>query len=107
MAARAVAGSLLVKTAVFGGDPNWGRIIAALGYAGVEFDPGKVDIFLGPLQVARRGEAVPFSESEASAVLQQKEIAVRVELGAGPCSLTAWGSDLSHEYISINSNYRS
>ncbi|NLA05919.1 MAG: bifunctional glutamate N-acetyltransferase/amino-acid acetyltransferase ArgJ [Firmicutes bacterium] len=105
--ARAVLNSPLVKTAFYGEDANWGRIIAALGYAGVEFDPGKVDIFLGPLQVARQGEAVPFSESEASAVLQQKEIAVRVELGAGPCSLTAWGSDLSHEYISINSNYRS
>ena len=105
--ARAVLNSPLVKTAFYGEDANWGRIIAALGYAGVEFDPGKVDIFLGPLQVARQGEAVPFSESEASAILRQKEIAVRVELGAGPCSLTTWGSDLSHEYVSINSNYRS
>ena len=105
--ARSVLNSPLVKTAFYGEDANWGRIIAALGYAGVDFDPGKVDIFLGPLQVARQGEAVPFDESEAKAILRQKEVPVRVELGAGDCSLSTWGSDLSHEYVTINSDYRS
>lgn len=105
--ARSVLNSPLVKTAFYGEDANWGRIIAALGYAGVEFDPEKVDIFLGPLQVASKGEAVAFRESEARSILRQKEIEVRVNLNAGPCSLTAWGSDLSHDYVSINSNYRS
>ncbi len=105
--ARAVLNSPLVKTAFYGEDANWGRIMAALGYAGVAFDPGKVDIFLGPLQVAAGGGAVDFSESEARTILQSREIAVRVALNAGPASLTAWGTDLSHEYVSINSHYRS
>ncbi|HPU01268.1 MAG: bifunctional glutamate N-acetyltransferase/amino-acid acetyltransferase ArgJ [Firmicutes bacterium] len=105
--ARAVLNSPLVKTAFYGEDANWGRILAALGYAGVDFDPSRVDIYLGPVQVAAGGEAVPFSESEARAVLQQKEVPVLVRLNAGSCSLTAWGSDLSHNYVTINSSYRS
>lgn len=105
--ARAVLNSPLVKTAFYGEDANWGRILAALGYAGVDFDPSGVDIYLGPIQVAAKGEAVPFLESEARSILQQKEIPVLVHLNAGRCSLTAWGSDLSHNYVSINSSYRS
>ncbi len=104
--ARAVLNSPLVKTAFYGEDANWGRILAALGYAGVDFDPSGVDIYLGPLQVAAKGEAVAFPESEARSILQQKEIPVLVDLNAGTCSLTTWGSDLSHNYISINSSYR-
>jgi glutamate N-acetyltransferase/amino-acid N-acetyltransferase len=104
--ARAVLNSPLVKTAFYGEDANWGRILAALGYAGVDFDPSGVDIFLGPLQVAAKGEAVAFRESEARSILQQKEIPVLVDLNAGNFTLTAWGSDLSHNYVSINSNYR-
>lgn len=104
--ARTVLNSLLVKTAFYGEDANWGRILAALGYAGVEFDPSMVDIYLGPLQVAAKGEAVAFRESEARLILQQKEIPVLIDLNAGPYSLTTWGSDLSHNYVSINSSYR-
>lgn len=104
--ARAVLNSPLVKTAFYGEDANWGRILAALGYAGVDFDPCGVDIFLGPLQVASKGGAVPFRESEARLILRQKEISVLVDLHAGDTSLTAWGSDLSHDYVTINSNYR-
>ncbi len=104
--ARSVLNSPLVKTAFYGEDANWGRILAALGYAGVEFDPARVDIYFGPVQVASKGEAVPFRESEASSILRQNEIEVRVNLNAGPCSLTTWGSDLSPAYVSINSNYR-
>ena len=95
-----------MKTAFYGEDANWGRILAALGYAGVEFDPARVDIYFGPVQVASKGEAVPFRESEAGSILRQNEIEVRVNLNAGPCSLTTWGSDLSPAYVSINSNYR-
>ncbi len=104
--ARAVLNSPLVKTAFYGEDANWGRILAALGYAGVDFDPSGVDIYLGPLQVAAKGEAVPFRESEARLILKQKEIPILIDLNAGSYSLTAWGSDLSHNYITINSNYR-
>ncbi len=105
--ARSVLNSPLVKTAFYGEDANWGRILAALGYAGVAFDPDKVDIFIGPLQVVAKGEAVAFSENEARLILQEKEIAVRVDLHDGPSSVTAWGTDLSHDYVSINSHYRS
>jgi glutamate N-acetyltransferase / amino-acid N-acetyltransferase len=105
--ARSVLKSLLVKTAFYGEDANWGRILAALGYAGVGFDPGLVDIFLGPVQVAAAGQAVPFREDEAKAVLRRREIPVLVDLHAGGATVTAWGSDLSHEYVSINSSYRS
>ncbi len=104
--ARAVLNSPLVKTAFYGEDANWGRILAALGYAGIDFDPSGVDIYLGPLQVAAKGEAVAFRESEARLILQQKEVSLLIDLNAGSHSLTAWGSDLSHNYISINSNYR-
>jgi len=105
--ARTVLNSPLVKTAFYGEDANWGRIMAALGYAGVPFDPEQVDIFIGPVQVASRGGAVPFREEEAKAVLQQREIAVTVDLNAGSAAVTAWGTDLTHEYVTINSHYRS
>jgi glutamate N-acetyltransferase / amino-acid N-acetyltransferase len=105
--ARSVLNSPLVKTAFYGEDANWGRIIAALGYAGVYFDPSLVDIYIGPYQVAASGGAVPFSETEMKKVLQEKDITVTVDLKLGPAEITAWGTDMSHEYISINSNYRS
>ncbi len=104
--ARTVLNSPLVKTAFYGEDANWGRILAALGYAGVEFDPAGVDIYLGSLQVASRGGALPFRESEAKSILQQKEIPILINLKGGGASLTAWGTDLSHNYVSINSSYR-
>ena len=104
--ARSVLNSPLVKTAFYGEDANWGRILAALGYAGVEFDPAGVDIYLGPLQVASGGGALPFRESEAKTILQQRDISIRIDLNGGPASLTAWGTDLSHNYVSINSSYR-
>ncbi len=105
--ARSVLNSLLVKAAFYGEDANWGRIIAALGYAGIDFDPAKVDIYIGPIQVASKGGALPFCENKAKAILEQREVSVLVDLNAGPCAVTAWGTDLSHDYVSINSNYRS
>jgi glutamate N-acetyltransferase/amino-acid N-acetyltransferase len=105
--ARSILNSPLVKTAFFGEDANWGRIICALGYAGVEFDPARVDIFIGPYQVAADGGAVPFSEDDMKKILQKKDVQVIVDLKSGPVEVTAWGTDMSHEYISINSSYRS
>ncbi len=105
--ARSVLNSPLVKTAFYGEDANWGRILAALGYAGVAFNPDLVDIFIGPFQVAANGGAVPFSEEKMKKVLQNREVAVLLDLKNGPAEVTAWGTDMSHEYISINSDYRS
>lgn len=104
--ARTVLNSPLVKTAFYGEDANWGRIIAALGHAGVEFDPARVDIFIGPYQVASGGGSVPFNEAEMKKVLQERDISVLIDLKQGPAEVKAWGTDMSHEYISINSNYR-
>ncbi len=105
--AYSVLNSPLVKTAFFGEDANWGRIITALGYSGVDFDPEKVDIFLGHVQVAAKGEAVTFDESEAKAALMKAEVPIEIDMHMGMEEFTFWGSDLSHEYISINGAYRS
>ncbi len=105
--ARSVLNSPLVKTAFYGEDANWGRILAALGYAGVDFKPDLVDIFIGPYQVAASGGAVPFCEEDMKKVLQKREINVLIDLKYGAAEVTAWGTDMSHEYISINSDYRS
>ncbi|NMB34850.1 MAG: bifunctional glutamate N-acetyltransferase/amino-acid acetyltransferase ArgJ [Firmicutes bacterium] len=104
--ARAILNSPLVKTAFFGEDANWGRIITALGYTDVWFDPRRVDIFLGSLQVASGGEGVSFDEIRAKEVLRQREIPILVDLHLGGTEITAWGCDLSTEYVEINSAYR-
>ncbi len=104
--ARSILNSPLVKTAFYGEDANWGRIIAALGYAGVDFDPEKVDIFIGPYQVAKNGGAVPFSESAMKVYLAGHDLDIFITLNQGLAEVTSWGTDLSHEYININSNYR-
>ncbi len=104
---RSVLNSPLVKTAFYGEDANWGRILAALGYAGVDIDPDKVDIFIGPYQVAENGGAILFDEEKMKKALREREVTVSVDLKQGPVELTAWGTDMSHEYISINSDYRS
>lgn len=105
--ARSILNSPLVKTAFYGEDANWGRIIAALGYAGIDFDPSLVDIYIGPYQVARDGGAVPFSEEKMKKVLEERDISVLIDLKIGSAEVTAWGTDLSHEYININADYRS
>ena len=105
--ARAVANSPLVKTAIAGRDCNWGRIAAALGKCGVPFDQRKVDIDIMGLPVCRAGLAVPFDEDEALRRFEAPEIVIAVDLGAGTCSTTVWTCDLTHEYISINADYRS
>lgn len=104
--ARSICGSSLVKTALFGEDANWGRILAAAGYAGAVFNPDKVDVFLGELKVAQAGRALSFSEETAKAILSHKEVHIRLELHGGEESATAWGCDLTHEYVTINGSYR-
>ncbi len=105
--AATIATSPLVKTAVFGNDANWGRVIAAAGRAGVPFDPDTVDIALCGMTVARRGMAVAFSEEKAKRLLARKEISISVDLRKGPGSAVYYTCDLSFDYVKINASYRS
>jgi glutamate N-acetyltransferase / amino-acid N-acetyltransferase len=106
-AARAIADSYLVKTAIHGADANWGRIIAAVGYSGIEFNPEKVTLKISGLQIMEAGYKVVFSEKEAKELLMKNEIKIEVDLHDGDCEETLWTSDLSKEYITINASYRS
>jgi len=106
-AARAIANSNLVKTAIHGEDANWGRILAAVGYSGIEFDPAATEISFGSLPILRRNYTVEFSEEEAKRVLSEKEIVITVSLHQGSASATFWTCDLSQAYVDINANYRS
>jgi glutamate N-acetyltransferase/amino-acid N-acetyltransferase len=105
--ARTVAESPLVKTALHGGDPNWGRVLAAVGRAGVPLDVSKVSIFIGDVHVAEGGAARDYVEREAAAAMQQDPVRLRVRLGEGDASGWIWTSDLSHGYVDINAHYRS
>ena len=105
--AKAVAASNLVKTAIFGSDANWGRIICAAGYSGADFEPGKVDIFLGNEQVAKDGKGLDFSEENALQILSQNEVKILIDLKNGSETATAWGCDLTYDYVKINGSYRS
>jgi glutamate N-acetyltransferase/amino-acid N-acetyltransferase len=107
LSARSVVSSNLVKTAIFGEDANWGRILCALGYSGADFDPNLVEITIGHIKVAEKGTGVFFSEELARRILSNKQIQIRVHLHQGMEEATAWGCDLSHGYIQINSEYRS
>lgn len=106
MIARAVASSNLVKTALFGEDANWGRIISAAGNAGVHFDPNRVDIYLGDLRVAARGTGLSFDEERARSILEGREVFVTIDLKQGDAEAVAWGCDLSFDYVRINAQYR-
>ncbi|WP_313055074.1 bifunctional glutamate N-acetyltransferase/amino-acid acetyltransferase ArgJ [Pseudomonas lopnurensis] len=104
----AVAHSPLIKTALFASDPNWGRILAAVGYAGVaNLDVSRVDVYLGEVCIASQGaRAASYTEEQGAAVMAREEITIRIELGRGACSETIWTTDLSHEYVRINAEYR-
>ncbi len=104
--AMGILNSNLVKTAFFGEDANWGRIITAMGYSSGNFRPEKVDIFLGGLQVMKEGVGLIFDEVLAKEILSHKEVKVFIDLKEGKDKITAWGSDLSHQYVTINSSYR-
>jgi len=112
--ARTVCGSSLVKTAVHGRDPNWGRIVAAAGRAGVPFDPASVALWLGPHQLMASGEPMAFDRPAASSYLQacvqgayleQDCVCIRLKVGDGPGHAKAWGCDLSDQYVRINADY--
>jgi glutamate N-acetyltransferase / amino-acid N-acetyltransferase len=107
--AYAIAHSPLVKTAFFASDPNLGRILAAVGYAGVDdLDQGTIELFLDDVHVATRGGRHPdYREEDGQRVMKQSEITVRVSLGRGSAAQTVWTCDLSHDYVSINADYRS
>jgi len=105
--ARTVAESPLVKTALNGGDPNWGRVLAAVGRAGVELDMSRVDLFLGDVWVAEGGRARAYDEARARAALAEDPIRIRVHLKEGRASGWMWTCDLSHGYVDINAHYRS
>ena len=109
--ARSVAASSLVKAALFGHDANWGRILCALGYAGVPFDPDKVDLWVessaGCLKLVENGRGTGYSEDFATQILSQEEITARVLLAEGEAEATAWGCDLTYDYVKINGDYRS
>lgn len=106
-AARAVCRSPLVKTAIFGEDANWGRIASALGASGAELDPFQLSIDLDNLPLLKNGTPLPFEESLARKLLMQKIISIKVDLGKGAAQATAWGCDLTYDYIKINASYRS
>jgi glutamate N-acetyltransferase / amino-acid N-acetyltransferase len=105
--ARVVAESPLVKTALHGGDPNWGRILAAVGRSGVELDIRRVAIWIGDLCVAEHGEARDYDEAVAAAAMREDPVRFRIHLGEGEAAGWMWTTDLSSQYVDINSHYRS
>jgi len=109
LAAYAIAHSPLVKTAFFASDPNLGRILAAVGYAGIDdLDQGLIDLFLDDVHVVVQGGRHPaYQEADGQRVMKRSEITIRVDLHRGPAHATVWTCDLSHDYVSINADYRS
>ena len=107
-AAFAIANSLLVKTAFFGSDTNWGRIIAALGYSGAEFDPKRVDLFYDDIQLVKDGQVLPGTQTiQAEKITKRREFSITINLNNGPGSTTIYTSDLSYDYVKVNADYRS
>lgn len=108
---KSVVTSSLVKTAIAGHDANWGRIYCALGYSGVEFNPEDVELYFisraGKIKIAANGAAVEYSEEEATKILSEDEVTAYIHMHMGEAKATAWGCDLTHEYININADYRS
>ncbi|MDF2613875.1 MAG: arginine biosynthesis bifunctional protein ArgJ [Clostridia bacterium] len=109
--AKSILTSSLVKTAFFGEDANWGRIFCAMGYSGIDFDPNGVDIAIdsaaGHVSMLKQGLPVKFSEPKAKEVLEENEIKILITMNEGSESVTAWGCDLSYDYVKINGDYRS
>ena len=108
---KSVVCSTLTKAAVFGKDANWGRILCAMGYSGVTFDPEKVDIVLeseeGSLAIVKDGIATDYSEEKATQILSANPVKAILDIHAGEEKATAWGCDLTYEYVTINADYRS
>ncbi|RYL94368.1 bifunctional ornithine acetyltransferase/N-acetylglutamate synthase [Sporolactobacillus sp. THM7-4] len=104
---KTIVGSSLVKTAVFGSDANWGRMICAIGYSGEPFDPTKVSMTLGDIVMFEHGMPVAFDEEKAKSYLDQDKIVIQASLGEGDGEAVAWGCDLTYDYVKINASYRS
>lgn len=104
--AKSVISSNLVKTALYGADPNWGRIICAVGYSEQPLDPEKVCVALGDIEVVKNGLPLEFDEAEGKAYLENETVTLRVDLQNGSCKATAWGCDLTYDYVRINASYR-
>ncbi len=109
--AKSVICSSLTKAAIYGHDANWGRILCALGYSGVSFEPENIELFFesksGKIQIYKDGVATDYSEEEATKILSEEEVTVLVDMKMGEAQATAWGCDLTHEYVTINADYRS
>lgn len=109
--AKSVICSSLTKAAIYGHDANWGRILCALGYSGVDFDPEKIELFFesksGRILIYKDGVAAGYSEEEATKILSDEEVTVLVDMKMGEAAAAAWGCDLTHEYVTINADYRS
>lgn len=108
---KSIITSNLVKTAVFGNDANWGRILCAMGYAGVNFNPDKVDLYVesieGKQKLVENGMATDYSEEMATQILSAKEVRAIADIKSGNAKATAWGCDLTYDYVKINADYRS
>ena len=109
--AKSVITSSLTKAAIFGHDANWGRILCAMGYSGAQFDPERVDLYFesaaGSMQIIKDGVAVDYSEEQATVVLSQPEVTAVADVKMGTATATAWGCDLTFDYVKINADYRS
>ena len=109
--AKSIVTSSLTKAAIYGHDANWGRILCAMGYSGAQFDPEKVDLFFeskaGKIQIIENGTAVDYSEAEATKILSETEVTAIADVKMGDKTATAWGCDLTHDYVTINADYRS
>ena len=104
-AARSVASSLLVKAMVHGRDPNWGRVMMAVGKSGADFDESKVDLFIAGIQMVHEGVAIPYLKDAVISAMAADEVRLSVDLNGGDASATAWGCDLTEEYVTFNSAY--
>jgi glutamate N-acetyltransferase/amino-acid N-acetyltransferase len=109
--AKSVVASTLTKAAIYGCDANWGRVLCALGYSGASFDPARVTMSFtsaaGEIEVCRDGVGLAFDEDKAKKILEEPEVGISVSVGDGVGEATCWGCDITHEYISINGDYRS
>jgi len=105
-AAMAVASSNLVKTAIYGKDANWGRVICAVGYSGVEVDPDRLSLWFDDLHLVKDGQPYDVDEGRALEILSQDEVAITVDLEQGEAEVTIWTCDLTHDYVTINAHYR-
>ena len=108
---KSIVTSSLTKAAIYGHDANWGRILCAMGYSGAQFDPEKVDLYFeskaGKIQIIENGVAVDYSEEEATKILSEDAVTAIADVKMGDCTATAWGCDLTYDYIKINADYRS